>query len=374
MMKKVLAICLATLLGMTRLDAQAFSENVRPWNQGQLTWNDFSKQHARAGMRSELKYFLGYDTERRKIKDTIFSRIIVKVYVDRDSSWVDPSFMNPWELRYEQVVFDILENRCRDLQPEADHCRKSTELDSCLQKGFDRAAEDIRLFQTASRYGQDTAVIVQWEDRMQQALNRPDRRDEIPACSRAFFGMGADLGFGSNLYVGNISSRFLPKANVNLGFEIAFGRSELLLNATLGGCKVKTDSFFVNKERWSRKDHLEFCQLNVAYGFRIVDRKTWQLMPFVGYGLTEISTIAGQNDEIKHRERTNGFLGGFCVDYRLRMSLNITPNYLRSKECTDVSLRAKVYVAQVDFNDGLQGMTVNLSLGISVFDQFVKLK
>ena len=373
MMKKVFAICFAALLGLTRLNAQPLSENVRPWNQGQLTWNDFSRQSAHAGMRSELKYFLAYDTERRKINDTTFSRIIAKVYVDRDSSWADPSSMNPWELRYEQVVFDILENRCRDLQPDVDRCRKSAEMDSCLQKGFDQAAENIRLFQTASRYGQDTAIIVQWEDRIRQALDRPDCRDEIPDCSRALFGMGADLGFGSNLYVGNFSSRFLPKANVNLGFEMALGRSELLLGATLGSCKVKTDSFFVNKERWSKEDHLEFCQLNVAYGFRIVDRKTWQLMPFVGYGLTEISTIAGQNDEVKHRERTNGFLGGLCVDYRLRTSLNIAPNYFRAKECTGVFLRAKIYVAQADFSEELQGMTVNFSLGIRVFDQFVKL-
>lgn len=372
-MKKAFAICFAALLGMSALSAQTFSDNVRPWEQGRLSWNDFSRQKARADRHSELRYFLTYDTERQKINDTVFSRVRVRTFVDRDSSWVDPSCMNSWELRYEQVIFDILESNCRSMQPDVDRCRKASELDSCLQKGFDRASDDIRLFQTTSYYGQDTNIILQWEYRMQQQLNRPDTRNEIPAYSRAVFGMGADLGIGSNIYVGDFSSRFRPKANVSLGFEMALGRSELLLGATLGGCKVKTDSFFVNKERWSRNDHLEFCQLNVAYGIRIVDRKTWQLMPFVGYGLTEISTIAGQNDEIKHRERTNGFLGGLCVDYRLRTSLNIVPNYLRAKECTGVFLRAKVYVAQADFSEELRGMTVNFSLGIRVFDQFVKL-
>ena len=325
-------------------------------------------------MHSELRYFLSYDTERQKINDTAFTRIKVKTFVDRDSSWVDTGFMNTWELRYEQVIFDILENQCRNIQPEIDHCRKPADVDSCIQKGFNQAAEDIRRFQTASSYGKDTVTTMQWEHRMQQQLKRYNTRNEIPAFSRALFGMGASIGFGSNLYAGDFSSLFKPKVNVNLGFNIAVGRSELLLNATLGGSHVKQDSFFIQKERWSKNDHLEFCQLNAAYGFRIIDREKWQFMPFIGYGLTEISTIAGQNDDVKHRERTNGFLGGFCVDYKLRTGLNIAPDYLKSKECTNVSLHAKVYVAQVDFNDELQGMTINFSLGISIFDQFVKLK
>ena len=57
-MKKVFVICFFALLGMTNLNAQSFSDNIRPWEQGKLTWNDFSRQQARPGMHSELRYFL----------------------------------------------------------------------------------------------------------------------------------------------------------------------------------------------------------------------------------------------------------------------------------------------------------------------------
>lgn len=373
-MKKVFVICIAACIGMNFLNAQTFSENARPWDQGRLTWNDFSKKQTPSGRNSELKYFMSYRTVRQKTNDSLLSRVRAEIFVDRDSSWVDVTRMNHWELRYQQLIFDILEYQCRDMQAEIDRCRKPSDLDSCMQRGFDQAAEDILFFQTFSRDGKDTAIILQWEHKMQQLLSRPDNRNYIPAFSPALFGMGAFLGFGSNLYIGNFSEHFSSKGNVSLGFEASFGRTELLLNATLGGSKVKKDSFLIKKERWSKNDHLEFCQLNAALGFRILERAKWQLTPFIGYGITEISTIAGQNDEIKHRERTNGWMGGLSMDYKLRTNLSLTPNYLKSKEYSTISLRARVYVAQADFSDELQGMTINFSLGASVFDQFVNLK
>ena len=126
------------------------------------------------------------------------------------------------------------------------------------------------------------------------------------------------------------------------------------------------DSLPIPGERWSSTDHLELCQLSVACGYRICDRGKLQIMPFVGYGSSEISTIAGQNDEVKHREKTGGWLGGVCLDYRLRTTLNIAPNYLPSKECHTLALRTKIYVTQ--------GMTLNFSLGVNIFDRFVNLK
>ena len=90
--------------------------------------------------------------------------------------------------------------------------------------------------------------------------------------------------------------------------------------------------------------------------------------------MTEISTIAGQNDEVKHKLKTNGWLGGFCVDYALHSSLNLTPNYLPDKECQTLSLRAKCYVSQTDFAKEAKGMTLNFALAINMFDRFIKLR
>ena len=136
---------------------------------------------------------------------------------------------------------------------------------------------------------------------------------------------------------------------------------------------MKRDSIFIGGEKWSASDHLEYCQLSASYGFRLLDRKHFQLTPFVGYGYNEISTISGQDDEIKHKEKTGGFLGGVCLDYKLRTSLSLIPSYLKNKEMYTVSLRTKLYVTQTDFSDLPGGYIFNCALMVKVFDRFIRL-
>jgi len=373
-MKKFLIGILAGLCAICGLDAQEYGNNLRRWEQGKLTWEDFSKREAVSESNSSLSCMLTYDFGSRKTNDTALYQIFVTAYADKDSSWVNANSMNDTELRYQQVIFDLTELEGRSLQQKVNRLRKPSEIDSCFRNGMARLERETMRFKTVSRQGTDVEVIRQWEDSIRKELANSNIATEmIPRFTATPFGFGAGVGIGSHLYTDNLQNSFRPNVDVTLGLEFAFGRSEILLHAGLGGTRVKPDSLPIPGERWSHSDHLECCQLSISYGYRIGIRHKFQFIPFVGYGTTEISTIAGQNDEIRHKEKTGGFLGGICMDYLLRTTLNIAPTYLSFKECHSIALRTKVYIAQANFSDHLNGMTLNFSFSVNIFDKFVRL-
>lgn len=374
-MKHVWIGILAGLLATQQMNAQVDGVNSRRWEQGKLTWDDFTKLENGTKNPASLFYYITYDAAHQKIHDTMVNHLVVDTYCDRDSSTVDLRFANSRELHYQQVIFNMVELQSRNLQQTVNRLRRQSEIDSCLRNGINRLNREVEIFKTASRQGADSMVVKRWADSVQRQLDRtPDRLESVPAFQPALFGFGAGVGIGSRLYTGKLQEYFRPKADVHFSLEFALGRTELMLNAGLGGTAVKMDSLPIPGERWSSSNHLELCQLSAALGYRIWDQKKIQIMPFVGYGSSEISTIPGQNDEVKHRKKTGGVLGGLCMDYRLRTSLNIAPNYLPTKECHNLSLRAKIYVTQANFTDYMQGMTINFALSVNIFDRFVNLK
>lgn len=373
-MKQVWIGIVAGMMVLCGLQAQEGGNNLRRWEQGKLTWNDFSKT-ADGRESTGVSCLVTYGADHRRIHDTTVYYLLLQTFADRDSSRISTAQMNEGELRLQQLIFDLAELQSRKMQQEVNRLRKQSEVDCCLREGMRQLGETAEQLKTASRQGADKAVLSQWEEKVRQQLaSMPDSLETVPSFTPALFGFGAGVGIGSHLYTGKLQEYFQPKADVTLNLDFAIGRAELMLHAGLGGTSVKADSLPIPGERWSSDDHLEYCQLSAALGFKALDRGKWQVIPFAGYGSTEISTIAGQNDKVKHQEKTGGWLGGLCLDCRLRTSLNIAPNYLPTKECHSIALRAKAYVAQADFNDHLQGMTINFSLSINVFDQFVKLE
>ena len=373
-MKHVLVGLLAGMMAISGLSAQENSGNSRRWEQGKLTWDDFTKQENGTKTSASLYYFMTCNTAHLKINDTMVNHLVVETYIDRDSSTVNPKLANDRELLCQQVIFNLVELKSRELQQSVNRLRKQTEIDSCLRDGVSRLEREVEAFRTASGQGADNMVVRRWADSVQMLLDKtPNNMESIPAFKPTLFGFGADVGVGYHFITGDLGEKLKGGPNVQIGVNFALGRSELLLNACLGGSKVRRDSVYFSGEKWSATDHLEFCQLSASYGFRLLDRKHFQLTPFVGYGYNEISTIPGQDDEIKHKEKTGGFLGGVCLDYKLRTSLSLIPSYLKNKEMYTVSLRTKLYVTQTDFSDLPGGYIFNCALMVKVFDRFIRL-
>jgi hypothetical protein len=364
---------IAGIMAICGLKAQENGNNLRRWEQGALTWDDFSRTENVAAS-TGLYYLFSCDVTQRKYHDTIVNHIQVQTYANRDSSRIRNQQMSNEELRFQQLVFDLAELQSRILQQSVNRLRRQTEVDSFLQEGMKSLNQTVEDLETASKQGSDMEIVGQWETKVRQQLaSTPDSLESIPSFTPTLFGFGADVGIGYHLLTSPLGEKLKGSPNVQIGVNFALGRSELLLNACLGGSKVRKDSIYISGEKWSATDHLEFCQLSASYGFRLLDRKHLQMTPFIGYGYTEISTIPGQNDEVKHKAKTGGFQGGLCLDYKLRTSLSLIPSYLKNKEMYNISIRTKLYVTQTGFTNLPEGYIFNCALMVKIFDQFIRL-
>ena len=93
-MKHVWIGILAGLLATQQLCAQVNGSNSRRWEQGKLTWDDFTKLENGSKNSASLFYFITYDASHQKVHDTMINHLVVDEYSDRDSATVDVRLAN----------------------------------------------------------------------------------------------------------------------------------------------------------------------------------------------------------------------------------------------------------------------------------------
>ena len=141
-MKKTLIVILVELVFTFGLIAQEYRKE---WADGKLTWEDFKEREG--GQRiSELKYYLGYNSGKQKYGNTIISRNIALGYMDSNLSWINPKHKTEQHLRYNQVVFDIVEVHRRRLQIELDRINSGFEFQGKFQTIHHSCMNEIERF------------------------------------------------------------------------------------------------------------------------------------------------------------------------------------------------------------------------------------
>jgi hypothetical protein len=110
-MKRKIIILLFGLFSTCELSAQYYKKE---WLDGKLTWEDFTERTGGQNI-SELSYFLGYNTGKQKQGDTVIVRNVAYSYMDRNLSWINPAYKTEQQLRYNQIIFDIVETYKRKL-------------------------------------------------------------------------------------------------------------------------------------------------------------------------------------------------------------------------------------------------------------------
>ena len=114
---KIVIIFLANLILAYGLFAQ---NNTREWSQGKLTWDDFKegKSELHESQISYFAYSFLFFPERQMFENALVVRNVARAHMDRNLSWVNPEYKTEQLLRYNQVIFDIVELYRRKLQIE----------------------------------------------------------------------------------------------------------------------------------------------------------------------------------------------------------------------------------------------------------------
>lgn len=367
MIKTFTGILIGLILS-TGLMAQEYQKN---WSDGKLTWQDFSEREGVRGI-SELRYFLGYNTDKQRYGDTTVLKINAKCYIDKRLSWINPAYKTEQYLRYNQVVFDIVEIHRRRLQFELDRVYTFNEIEGKFHYIYNSCTIEIDKFNEESNGGQVLSVIEFWEQETAEELNfQPDHK--IPEFETRNFGYAMHAGFGSGFFTGSLGEHFAPTFNFMYGFDFAYKKSIFYLNGTLAGDKVRKDYIFA--ESWYEGQRANVTIIDVSYGYALIDNKKIKFSPFAGLGITEFTGKNKNDKKGEPRIVDYNMIFGINIDYKIRTRLKLVPNhYFGVKEKVETSVRARLYITRAKYYEDLQGYSINLTIGLCGFGNMIRLK
>lgn len=150
-------------------------------------------------------------------------------------------------------------------------------------------------------------------------------------------------------------------------------KSILFLNATLAGNKVKKDYF--SDKNWSEGQRTHVAIIDISYGYAFINSQKVKISPFAGLGITEFSEKSNGNPDEAERMVDSNFIFGINTDYKLKTRLKLVPDEMFGiKEKVETSIRARLYVTKADYSEDLRGYTMNFSVGLCGFGNFIRLK
>ena len=154
MMKKIILIAAIGCLAMTTGLAQ---NALYSWDKGDLTWDCFKKVDTTIGEEhSYLEFLLDMEEHMYYEFASVAVDYIACAYMDTTLSWVSKKHCTQQELKYNQVLFNIVELCRRRMQEDFD-TTGTVNLDYYMRL----ASHEVDRYCRDTRYGADTAAIRQ---------------------------------------------------------------------------------------------------------------------------------------------------------------------------------------------------------------------
>lgn len=344
----------------------------RLWSQGPLTWNDFTFMPASSGQRSYLQYGIGYNPVRDTLDGVRCCYYRAESWMQPSSSWVTANHRDSNTLRFNQIIFDMLEVERRQLQQSINANTNEIAYGEILRAASSSLSSRIESFSLLSQDGADTAVLSAFERQVAAELAQLPA-DYHPRYTARPFGYGLYIGIGATGSTGSMGKAFSLGAGLNLGFDFSYNRHLLILDGTLGLCKARQTFSLANRDGTMNtfpEDKLGgLLIINLGYGYTLVDNLRWQLSPFVALGIREFSYSGqAQNNSFVYA-RPEPVVG---LQFRHHLwQQHAFPEYGymagggKISELSRVSLQGRLLLSYSSFPD-LQGSPTGLSLQAQV--------
>lgn len=377
-MKKSSTLLIFLLMGLTAAFAQ---ETPRTWQQGPLSWDDFTAVAPRDDAAAEgpvehsfLEFVFDIKTVAHKQNGIQTGQAEAQAFTLKSKSWVDSCHRTPAELRYNQVLWDMVELYRRQLQQwinAEEPLNEELLLDSIMQVAID----NTDTYCSVTNFGQDSDAVLVWQRRIADALDRTAADATLDSAKvRAQYTysddplrLGGSLGAGFMGTCGGLHDYFSNGGLFNIGFEIGHNRHFLMVSGSVGGATCRRDAP-------NTQDHIndlfEGDPITIldgwfGYGFSVVDCTRLRVTPFVGWGGLGFYYTEDNGDE----DATNSFgTGDGCWHFGVDVQWHFH-NSIFSNEHERYSVDLKLFGTSNRFRriEGTpQGFTINALLGISM--------
>lgn len=351
---------------------------VRSWQKGPLTWNDFKVVDQSIGAEhSYLEFFLKTEYNVRELDGVRLSKREAVAYVNRALSWVDKACQTPAELRYNQVIFNLAELQRRRMQIELD---STNDVNTAYHMRL--LTHTVDSFCRVTNYGYDTLEVAIWDVEVRNQMDAitprmvelEAKKNQMPKYyTTSRFGM--NMGPGMKIMGGQLRHYFRPSGGMYMDFELGYWRNIFSMGFYVGGGKVKRDVVCVNSDNdLFAGERLSVLDLNINYGFAVIDNPKIRLTPFVGYGMNGFYLNSNNEYESSIGPTDGCWRAGLDFKYHLFNDADFSE---KSGSQFLGSVNAKVYMTfdkmrQIEGTP--KGFTINVQLGVGFMGQSNKVK
>ncbi len=338
----------------------------RQWEDGPLTWNDFQGEPLSMGsLTSELSYQLSYVNTRSQVRDTTVMGFKTRNSINRKSSWVGQNYRTGDVLRYNQILFDILELHRRFLQYELNRIENVVVAEEKLRTQYDLCNVAITQFRQESEMGLNVAALDYWEKLIKGRLEA-NPLEILPDVEMRDFGFNMHGGMGAGVLTSSLHDDFSNPILFGYGFDLMYKKSVFALNAVLGS--NKTNHEVIGKDfTWPGDLSTTIAMLDLSAGYTIYEKGSHRLVPNAGLGIFEFS-VAGNDEQYKKQTEVKfGLSYGLTYDFKFKHMLNLIPSPFlsRSKEFSDHAIRVRLDVRPGSLNTS-SGTSVSFTVGYAL--------
>ena len=302
-MKRYILILLPLLALNFTVSAQ---DTHRTWDQGPLTWDDFTLLTTGGAEQSFLQYEIGFAPAHDTIDGIQSHYYLATACMIPGSSWVSADHRTPELLRYHQVVFDMLEVERRTLQRALNTADDPKAFNNMLHAASDRLNTRIAGFRRRTQDGSDTTDLAVFEQQVRHELSL------LPATSRPSytpqpFGFCAYFSLGASCPFGSMGQDFTPGFTIGYGFDFSWNRHLFNIEAYMGNLDARkqlallnTDPTIQSLDNFVKGQAYSFSNFNIGYGFLLLDNLHMQLAPVAALSIRSLGTLRTQTDRFSY--------------------------------------------------------------------------
>ena len=321
----------------------------RPWKRGLLHVEDFGVTAATGQDNSHLDYGIVY-TPAGVTEGThtyLFCRTSAVMYPT--ASWMAEGHTDDAELTYNQTLFDLVEVYRRQMQQEAMMLSKKAEYERLLSITMDHLEREMQTLRVATEAGRDSLSVERIRVKNLEWLN--DNPCGRPLFEPNRYWWNVSLEYGVAFPTGDLARHCTAAIGTQgLTASIGWGRHGLFYRLMTGDVRT-----YDTLEYWATPN-LYRTDLSFGYGFTVLDRPSFNLTPYVGYGVTDLDWWVGEN-------YTFGVTGCYHFHHWHRVS-----NAAKGKaKCFSTSALANIFLTYTNFgeNSDRNGRTIGLQLGFN---------
>ena len=270
-----------------------------------LSWDDFIPVLAsEIGSNSTISITSREVSTLFKYGNTEYPYTNLTVEMAPGRSFYDPFKADEWELRYNQVLFDLAELSAREAVRTYNKSQDATgDIKDCFDKIYEERKEE---FISKSLQGRDSTVIRDYEINISQELKN-NTRDYTPQdfgitpIRETWLEGGGHVGYINNRIIGDYSE-YLGLANgYTIGFDV--GTDGFVLQCefyALRYGKLRESGFYYdtyNGYDWSSEKEVSEAGIRLKAGYTLFSNEYVRITPIVG---TSLGSLTQPSDDTQN--------------------------------------------------------------------------